>query len=396
MILKLLFWFAFVIAAYTYLGYALLLCLLVQFKNFFKSKSTEELPKNFEPEVCLFVAALNEKDYLKQKLENSFSLNYPSDKLQFIWVTDGSDDGSQELLQAHQQLEVYHAAERKGKMHAINRGMKFVRAPIVIFSDANAMLGKDAIREITRPFADDKVGVVAGEKRIEAGYQDAASLGEGLYWKFESWIKTLDNKLYSNVGAVGELFAIRTEFFDELEPDTLLDDFMISMRIAQKGKKIVYVPTAYAQEAASENVAEELKRKIRIAAGGLQSIFRLWGLLNPLKFGLLSWQFFSHKILRWTLGPLSVFLLFVANGLLVAQQHVWFDATFFSLFFYAQVTIYLFAAFGWYFENRNMRFRFFYLAYYFVMINVAALLGMNRYFRRGQSVKWEKSKRKPA
>jgi cellulose synthase/poly-beta-1,6-N-acetylglucosamine synthase-like glycosyltransferase len=143
-------------------------------------------------------------------------------------------------------------------MHAMNRGMQFVKAPIVIFSDTNTRLNTNAIREIAACFSDPKTGCVAGEKRLVEKVADvAAAAGEGLYWKFESWVKKMDSELNSAVGAVGELFAIRRELFEEVETDTILDDFIISLRIAQKGYKIAYSPNAYAEETASLNVKEE-------------------------------------------------------------------------------------------------------------------------------------------
>lgn len=393
MILKLLFWFFLFILVYSYLGYALILYVLVKMKNLFNSGKHEN-PDNFEPEVCLFVTAYNEKDYVDQKVENSLQLDYPNEKIQYLWVTDGSDDGTPDILRQYKNTEVYHLPERRGKMHAMNRGMQFVRAPLVIFSDTNTLLNKNAIREIVAAFSNPKVGCVAGEKRIIENETDAAAAaGEGLYWRFESWVKKLDAELNSAVGAVGELFAIRRELFEEVEIDTVLDDFIVSLRIAQKGYKIAYTPNAYAEETASLNVQEELKRKIRIAAGGIQSLFRLAALLNPLKYGLLSWQYFSHKVLRWTLAPVSLFLLFVFNGVIVAVNNLWLVAGFYSLFFYFQVLCYLLALIGWFFENRRLRFKTLFVPYYFVSINYASVRGIFRYLRGRQPAGWEKSKR---
>jgi len=214
-----------------------------------------------------------------------------------------------------------------------------------------------------------------------------------MYWKYESWIKNLDAQLNSAVGAVGELFAIRTELFEDVETDTLLDDFMISLRIAQKGYHIAYAPEAYAEESASLNVSEELKRKIRIAAGGVQTIFRLRSLLNPFRSGILSWQYLSHKVLRWTLAPVSLFLLFFINLLIVLRQDLWGEQSFFLWLFYIQTTSYLLAFSGMLFENRKIRFKLFFVPYYFVSINYASIRGIFRYMKGKQSVNWEKSKR---
>jgi cellulose synthase/poly-beta-1,6-N-acetylglucosamine synthase-like glycosyltransferase len=195
------------------------------------------------------------------------------------------------------------------------------------------------------------------------------------------------------VGAVGELFAIRTALFEDVETDTLLDDFIISLRIAQRGYHIAYTPNAYAEETASLNIKEELKRKIRIAAGGVQTIFRLKSLLNPFKYGLLSWQYFSHKVLRWTLAPISLVLLFFVNLFIVYQQNSWTEFQFYTLFLYLQIFSYLLAAVGWFFENRKLRFKILFVPYYFVTINYAAIRGIFRYFKGQQSVNWEKAKR---
>ena len=393
MIAEVIFWILLFILVYTYAGYAFILFFLLQVKKLIPGKTKSTL-QNYEPHVCLFVTAFNEKDYIAQKVSNSFELDYPKEKVQYLWITDGSDDGTPEMLKNYDELEVYHSPERRGKMHAMNRGMKFVKAPVVIFSDTNTRLNKNAIREIVARFSDKKVGCVAGEKRIvEHDADAAAAAGEGLYWKYESWIKKMDAKLNSAVGAVGELFAIRRELFEEVETDTILDDFIISLRIAQKGYKIDYTPNAYAEETASLNVKEELKRKIRITAGGIQTMLRLKSLFNPFKFGLLSWQYFSHKVLRWTLAPFSLFLVFFLNFLIVWNNAVWFTPTIYTLLLYVQLLCYLLAAIGWFFENRKLHFKLIFIPYYFVSINYASVRGVFRFFRGKQSVNWEKSKR---
>ncbi|RIH64086.1 glycosyltransferase family 2 protein [Mariniphaga sediminis] len=393
MILKLFFWIFLFILVYTYFGYPFILFLITGIKKFFRMDK-KDVVTEYEPEVCLFVTAYNEKDFIRGKVENSFQLDYPKEKVQYIWVTDGSDDGTPDLLQKYEHLEVFHEAARKGKMHAMNRGIQFVKAPVVIFSDTNTFLNKKAIREIVACFSDPRIGCVAGEKRIvEHKADSAAAAGEGFYWKFESWVKKMDAELNSAVGAVGELFAIRRELFEEVEPDTILDDFIISLRIAQRGYKIAYTPNAYAEETASLNVKEELKRKVRIAAGGMQALFRLRKLLNPFRYGVLTWQYFSHKVLRWTLAPVSLFLLVLVNGIIVWENGFSGLMDFYLTFFGLQLLFYLFAAMGWYLENRRLRLKILFVPYYFVSIHYAAIQGIFRYFRGKQPASWEKSKR---
>lgn len=391
--LVIIFWILLFILFYTYIAYALILFILIKIKALFL-KDPQNLNPNYEPKVCLFVTAFNEKDYIKRKVENSFSLDYPKRKIQYLWITDGSNDGTPELLQKYKNLEVHHLSERKGKMHAMNRGMQFVKAPIVIFSDSNTTLGKQSIRAIVAEFSKQETGCVAGEKRIvEKDADSAAGAGESVYWKFESWIKNMDAKLNSAVGAAGELFAIRTHLFKAVETDTILDDFIISMRTAQHGFRIAYAPNAYAEETASLNVKEELKRKIRITAGGIQAIFRLKSLLNPFRNSLLSWQYFSHKVLRWTLAPVSLFLIFVVNILIVVSQNFPLDTGFYTVFLGFQLLCYSIAILGWMFEHKQIRLKIFFIPYYFVFINYASVCGIYRYFNGKQSVNWEKSKR---
>ena len=393
MILKLVFWIFLFILVYTYFGYPFILFLITGVKKFFRTDKNDVVAE-YEPEVCLFVTAYNEKDFIRGKVENSFQLDYPKEKVQYIWVTDGSDDGTPDLLQKYEHLEVFHEAARKGKMHAMNRGIQFVKAPVIIFSDTNTFLNKKAIREIVACFSDPRVGCVAGEKRIvEHKADSAAAAGEGFYWKFESWVKKMDAELNSAVGAVGELFAIRRDLFEEVEPDTILDDFIISLRIAQRGYKIAYTPNAYAEETASLNVKEELKRKVRIAAGGMQALFRLRTLLNPFRYGVLTWQYFSHKVLRWTLAPVSLFLLVLVNGIIVWENGFLDPMDFYATFLGLQFLFYLFAAMGWYLENRRLRLKILFVPFYFVSIHYAAIRGIFRYFRGKQPASWEKSKR---
>lgn len=392
--IKIIFWILLFIVFYAYLGYGILLFILVRIKRLFKKKKTINNP-GYEPEVTLFVAAYNEKDYVDAKIENSFSLEYPSEKVHQVWVTDGSNDGTPDRLKKYtgKGVEVYHEDARGGKIGAMNRGIQFVKTPIVIFSDGNTMLGKESIRRIVNLFADPKVGCVSGEKRIFNKEKDSAAATEGIYWKYESTLKKWDAELYSVVGAAGELFAIRTELFEKVEKDTLLDDFIISLRIAMKGYTIQYDPEAYAIESPSANVKEELKRKIRIAAGGIQSIVRLKPLLNIFKYGLLSFQFISHRVLRWTLAPLSLPFIFLLNFYLAWQIGLDHWSNLYTLLFYAQVLFYVMALTGWYLENRKISLKILFVPYYFFVMNYAVFAGIVRYFKGQQTVNWERAKR---
>jgi cellulose synthase/poly-beta-1,6-N-acetylglucosamine synthase-like glycosyltransferase len=391
--LEVFFWFSLFIVFYTYAGYGIVLFLLVKIKRLIGSGTKKVSEEDYEPEVTLFVTAYNERDYVQQKVANTKELDYPSGKLHVIWITDGSDDGTPEELKKYGNIELYHQPERMGKIAAMNRGMKFVRTPIVIFSDANTLLGSESVRRIVKLFSNPKVGCVSGEKRIMQKDKDtAAGAGEGLYWKYESALKKLDAELYSVVGAAGELFAIRTELYREVERDTLLDDFIISLRVAQDGYTIQYDPEAYALETASANVREELKRKIRISAGGIQSVIRLRSLLNIFRYGTLSFQYISHRVLRWTLTPLLVALLF-PSGLVLAIQSGIFTPGLYPVLFWLQIVFYVSALTGWVLENKSIRIKILFVPYYFFIMNFSVFAGLLRYIRSSQSVNWERAKR---
>lgn len=393
--LKIAFWIMIGIVFYAYLGYGIILFILVKFKRLFRIGKNKKRIEDYEPDVTLFVAAYNEKDYVDAKVKNSLSLEYPSSKVSQVWVTDGSDDGTPEMLSQYKDMgvEVYHEDARGGKIGAMNRGMQFVKSPIVIFSDGNTMLGKESIRRIVNMFSDPKVGCVSGEKRIFNKDKDTAAGTEGIYWKYESKLKKWDAELYSVVGAAGELFAIRTDLYRHVENDTLLDDFIISLRIAMDGYTIQYDPEAYAIESSSANVQEELKRKIRISAGGIQSFLRLSALLNIFKYKTLSFQYISHRVLRWIFAPFFLPLIFLANLLIALQTGMYNYENLYTLLFYGQVLFYIFALLGWYFENRKIKIKILFIPYYFFIMNLSMYLGLARFIKGKQSVNWERAKR---
>jgi cellulose synthase/poly-beta-1,6-N-acetylglucosamine synthase-like glycosyltransferase len=381
------FWTALGLVVYTYVGYGLILYLLVLAKRLIKGRP-QPASCTYEPEVTLLVAAYNEKDYAARKVENTRQLDYPADKLKQVWITDGSDDGTPDLLRQYGDVTVLHEDARNGKIAAMNRGMQLVDTPIVVFSDANTLLGKESIRRIVNLFERPTTGCVSGEKRIRTGEAEAAAgAGEGLYWRYESTLKKWDAELYSVVGAAGELFAVRTELYQHVEPDTLLDDFIVSLRIAKRGYTIQYDPEAYAIETASANVQEELKRKIRIAAGGIQSIVRLAPLLNIFRYGMLSFQYISHRVLRWTLAPLALPVIFISNALL------WNQGLLYQVLFLGQVAFYAAALLGWYLEHRKIKLKLLFVPYYFFIMNYAVYCGFGRYLARKQDVRWERAKR---
>ena len=392
--LEFIFWICLAIVFYTYIGYGIVLYFMVKIKDLFCKDNDRSTPMAKSlPEVTLLIAAYNEESVVEAKMINCMALDYPKEKLKIAWVTDGSNDHTNELLAGYTDVDVLYKPERQGKTAALNRAMQYVKTPIVVFTDANTMINKEAINEIVNCFENSKVGCVAGEKRITIKEKDnAAGGGEGMYWKYESALKRLDSRLYSAMGAAGELFAIRTELFEEMKNDTLLDDFILSMRIVQRGYKIAYCTDAYAIEDGSADMNEEKKRKVRIAAGGLQSIWRLCSLLNIFNYGIVSFQYISHRVLRWSITPLALFAMLPLNLLLVFCS-TGVNKALYGGIFLAQVVFYLMAYWGYVLSKKQIKNKLLYIPYYFVFMNANVVKGISYLKNKRGSGVWESAKR---
>lgn len=388
----LIFWLSAAILCYVFFGYGLLLWSWSGCRKLlgYNKRITDT---SFEPSVTLVVPCYNEADILEQKISNCRSLLYPREKLQLLFITDGSSDNTADLLKKHTDIQWLHQPERRGKTAAENRAIGFVQTPLVIFSDANAMLNPEAIRNLVKHFADPKTGCVAGEKRISAQPIDTAgAVGENLYWRYESVLKQLDAGCNSAVGAAGELMAFRTSLYQSLPEDTLLDDFMQSMQIASAGYRIAYEPGAYATETASASISEELKRKIRIATGSWQALTRLGKWLSIRKTPLLCFQYFSHRVLRWAVTPFLLIILFLLNLVLATPGQ-----TIYQVFLILQLFFYAVALLGYALRYNRTRFSLVFLPYYFCVMHYALLAGLYRYlYHKPQNGVWEKAKRSTA
>ncbi|WP_312185126.1 glycosyltransferase family 2 protein [Sphingobacterium sp.] len=395
MSLNIVFWCALWLVFYTYIGYAIVIFILAKLFPYQNTAKVNEQngAEDRLPRLTLFITAYNEAEIIAQKMANCLNLDYPKDKLKILWVIDGSTDQSHELLEQYPMVEIVGSPIRKGKTAAVNHGMENVKTPIVVFSDANCLLNAEALKIIAKQFDDPSIGCVSGEKRVAFSDEDTvSSKGEGAYWKYESLLKKLDYAFYSAVGAAGELFALRTELFAPMEEDTLLDDFMLSMRIAQKGYRIAYTPDAYAVEYGSLNMEEEGKRKRRIAAGGWQSIGRLLPLLNGFKFGKLTFQYISHRVLRWSVTPFALFAILPLSAILGHWSASWLNV--FNVIFLLQCLFYICAVLGYAKKDDPDSSKVFYIPYYFLFMNINVMRGiyylLNRRFVGG----WEKSQRK--
>ena len=390
--LKVIFWVCVAVVFYTYLGYGMLLWLIISIKRLVRGKqSPTPMPTDDElPTMTLMICAYNEQDVVKEKMQNTRALDYPKDKFRVMWVTDGSNDRTNELLKEYPEVDIVFSPERRGKTAALKHGLRELKTQYVAFTDANTLINSGAMKEIARLFMDKTVGCVSGEKRVSARKEgEMAAEGEGMYWRYESTLKKWDSELYSAMGAAGELYAIDPKLVREVPDNALLDDFMMSMYIVDEGKRIAYSPDAYAMEYGSADIHEESKRKRRIAAGGLQSIWWLRKMLNPLRQPLVAFQYISHRVLRWSVTPIAMVIMLAVNSMLVAMG----AGTIYNIILALQILLYLAALAGYIMNEHGHKNKMLYTAYYFVFMNLNVFRGMAYLRTHSNSGAWEKAKR---
>lgn len=394
-LIALLFWVSLGGILYTYFGYPVLIFLLA------KMIQKPETYQTYKPSVTLLIAAYNEEAVIEDKIKNSLTIDYPKDLFQILVVTDGSRDRTPEIAKRYTNygIENLHEPERRGKMAAINRALPNARGEIVVFSDANNYYQADTILKLIQPFGNPSVGGVTGAKVIG---QDDDSLGasEGLYWKYESFIKKQESQAGSCTSAAGEVLAIRKKLYSSPPDHVINDDFYIAMQIVRNGYRLVYVPDAKSIERVSPSAQDEIARRTRINAGRFQAIAMARQIL-PFNRPLLVWQILSHKFLR----PIVPFFMIGAalfNLIAVvfppATKGFWILSKPYSLVFLGlQFLFYMLAWLGTKAGNRGEQsklVRLFYIPTFLTNSNYAALMGFFRFLRGSQSHMWERIQRR--
>lgn len=374
------FWLSAICIAYTYLGYGVLIALLARWRGRPVAKA------EITPSVTVLVAAYNEQSCIAEKIENTLALDYPSDLLELAVVADGSTDRTPEIVFAASErdprVHLLFEAERRGKSAALIRAFPLTRGEVVLFSDANSMLSADALRMLVRNLADPEVGGASGSKRIVIDEETVSAHGESLYWRYESFLKACDSAVSSVMGVPGEIWATRRKAWIPPDKDTLLDDFVSSLRMVASGWRVIYEPAACAMERASPTVGAEWTRRSRNAAGGWQALFQLPGMLRH-KSRLVTWQYLSHRILRWMVTPTMFVLLPLANVALLGKG-------FYVGTLAVQAAFYSLALLGGVLARRGRHWGVATGPFYVCLLNAAALVGGWRYLRKGQSVLWKK------
>ena len=380
-----LFWVSWGLIFYTYFLFPLLLACFVALKRgaqkTSKAERTETDSSPALPRVAMVVAAYNEAGVLAAKLSNTWAIDYPADRFEILIGSDGSSDATNAILSAcdDPRLHPYLFAQRRGKISVLNDLMSHVASDIVVMSDANTMFAPDAVRKLVNHFEDPQIGCVSGELSLE---QEGGVSGEGLYWKYENWIKRNESRLGFLIGCNGGIFAIRRELYEALPASTIVEDFVLSMRILERGHKVIIEPEAHAVEPACATAKAEMVRKIRIGAGNWQALGLNRAVLHP-RFGLRSFAFWGHKVLRWMV-PLF-FLAAVGACLALLRE------PFYSVALALQAAGAILAVCASYPRIGNRLPRITRPISYFYLMNYALLRGFFRYLFGTQRVTWERA-----
>jgi cellulose synthase/poly-beta-1,6-N-acetylglucosamine synthase-like glycosyltransferase len=371
----LMFWLSFGLLFYVYLGFPLFLFL------FAKSRRGQTHPERPLPFVTLLISAYNESAVIGQKLANSLSLDYPKELLQIIVISDCSDDGTDEIVGTYVSngIQLVRQMERRGKAAGLNLGLQEAKGEILVFSDANAIYQSDAVRRLVVHFGDPAAGYVVGSARYRDSEDQVSSAdSEGLYWKFESWVKERESNFGSVVGGDGALYAIRRQLYEPLRP-TDINDLLHPLQIILKGYRGIYEPEAICHETAGDSFEKEFRRKVRIVSRSCNAVRRAWPVLLP-------WNQFrhwlcliSHKLFRWA-APF--FLLVLA----VSSIPLW-SSMFYRVIVLLQLFFYFLAVIGWFTKGRGPRLV--YLPYYFCVVNLASFLGLLKSFGGSLSSTWQ-------
>jgi cellulose synthase/poly-beta-1,6-N-acetylglucosamine synthase-like glycosyltransferase len=344
--------------------------------------------ENCEPTVCLFIAANDEAKVIAAKIENALSLDYPADKLEIVVASDGSLDGTNEIVQRYApRVRLIAQSPRRGKIVAINHGLESVTSEIVVFSDANTFLAPNAVRALVRNFASEEVGCVSGDVAL-VGDRALLAKSEDLYYTYERWIQHAESDIGSMIGADGALYAIRRRLFSPRPEDTILDDMAIPMAVVRAGGRVVFEPEARAQEPGVESAMEEFSRKTRVVAGAMQFLTRPDSSV-PLRKPQVILSLISHKALRW-LSPALAMVVFTTS-ITLAGSGMFHQYTAVSILQAAVVIMGLAGTFP-----GLRRLRLVGLSHYFCLVQVAAALGFIKGLSGRQSVLWRRFARPSA
>lgn len=381
LVLEILFWVSVALILYTYIGYPLMLKIFDLAVPRPKFKQTSDTPA-----ISILIAAYNEEKVIKSRIENCRALDYPQDKIEIIIGSDCSDDRTNAIVRQYENQGVRLVAfeERRGKVNILNDLVKLASHDILVFTDANTMFKRDAVKNLVRHFGDERIGCVVGGLQFVNPTGGLSGDLEGFYWRYETTLKKLAGRRGYVLGANGAIFALRKGLYEPCPSNTIIEDFVIAMRVLQKGFLVIYDPLATALEEATHKIIQEKKRRVRIGMGDYQSLSMLWPLLNPAK-GFVAYVFWSHKVIRW-LVPFLMIIALISN-LALMDYPVYGTMLLLQAFFYGCALL------GQILSRTTMRVKPLSMCYYFVSMNYALLIGFFKFLQGVRTAAWERTER---
>lgn len=376
--LESIFWAILILFFYTYFGYPILIYFI---SLFIRNKISK---KDIEPGLTFLITAYNEEKRIKEKLVDTLNLDYPNNKLEIIVVSDASDDKTDEIVKEFidKGVKLFRVEGRVGKTEVQNQAVKIAQGEIVIFSDATTKYVKSAIRNIVRNYADPTVGAVSGRYRYINPNKTQVGTGTIAFWDYENFIKSNQTKIKTITGCCGCIYSVRKDLYVAL-PRDIISDLVEPLKILEKGYRIVFEPDALAYETTCEKSNEEFKMRVRVISRGMRGIIYMKKLLNPLKYGFVSFQLFSHKVLRWMV-PLFAIMLYLTTIFLINKNHFYF------IFFWLQSIFYILALIGWLIDFATKKKpKLFSLPLYFCVLNFASLVAIFKVLLRKKEITWK-------
>ena len=369
--------------AWIYFGYPLLMWALARWRP----RPVAEGP--VEPTLSVLVPAFDEEAVIEEKVRNTLFSGYPAPRLEVIVASDGSTDRTEEIVARLEHEHPEHVRllrlPRQGKAAAIDAAARAARHEVLVLTDANALLASGALHRLVAPFADPEVGGVCGNKRLRSSARsgkggEAVEKGEGLYWRYDQWVKAQESRAGSVFAADGALYALRRELYVTMADPAQADDIAISARVVLQGWRLVWAPEAVVWEEAPEEGTAELRRKVRVTN---HSVRALWNLGPALwRSGFYSLQLLSHKFFRH-LVPFFLLAALASHAVLAAASRA------FAALLVAHLGFYALAAAGFLLRrSRTGRARPLSVPYYFTLVNFAALLGVISILRGERRRAW--------
>jgi cellulose synthase/poly-beta-1,6-N-acetylglucosamine synthase-like glycosyltransferase len=363
---------------YVYLGYPICLYLVTRL---YTRKHTQS--ENYIHPVTLIVSCFNEKNVIQQKIDNSLEIDYPAELMEIIFVSDGSFDGTDEIIKqnADPRIKLVRQEGRLGKTSALNLAVPQAQGKYIVFSDANAMYRPDAIKKLIRNFDSPEVGYVVGAAIYTDGESSSAAESENSYWEYELAIKKMESDLHSVVGGDGAIYAIRKDLYRTLDAKDI-NDFVNPLQIIEQGYRGIFDPQAQCLEETANNFRKEARRKERIVNRSFRGLMKVKAILNPFRFGIFSFEVISHKLLRWLI---PVFLLIIAIGSIILSYSGY---LFFQLLYILEMLFLWLAIVGYLRQNQTSIPAIFFYPFYFLMVNFYSLAGVIKALSGNIQVTW--------